>query len=478
MLEKYTYLFPFEKIPQGSKVVIYGAGKVGQEYLQQILASQYCIPIAFLDRNHQNLPPLVIPVYAPQQVKEIAFDYIVIALQAGYFVKKVVESLVSYGVEKERIIYIPARNAYQILAYYGVRETTEDSLSYCKEGISVALKFGPGLGDAIVKKRMVAELARMAPECCIDIYAPGINEILQAIYGQEGEMINRFVDDGGMLFAQSAQKYHVAIETIFNMINIVSLQTAKIETINPAFADRMDRLQKSWNEYHINNSLVINRFVHLNRMKYLGLNYYNYLNFTGAFQIDNFKVDIPLQDSKEALCHLDEIQGDYVTVNYGSRADADSKNNAVAKQWPYAYWKNLVTLFKEKYPMIKMVQLGVRDAARIPGIDYYLLGENLEIVKHILKNSLLHIDIEGGLVHLATQLQTKCIVLFGPTQKWFFGYPQNINIQAGACHDCHFLYDGVNVCARGMKEPECMYSITPELVMEKVEEHFERIVTK
>lgn len=471
MSETYTYLFPFEKVPKDSKILIYGAGDVGQAYLQQLLASEYCIPLAFLDRNYEKIPSMVIPVYAPTQIGELAFDFIVVALKAGYFVKKIIDTLVSYGVPKECIIYIPPRNTYQVLASGTVGEKTNSSMAYQKDGISIALKFGPGLGDAIVKKRLVMEFVRMAPECCIDIYAPGVNDMLAAIYDRDNDHINQLIDDGGILYTQLAKNYHIALETTFNMIGITSLQADDIEKKNPSFANVMRKMQRAWNEYHINNTLVINRFVHLNRMKFLGLNYYNYLNFTGAFNIDDYSVNIPMHDSEAASWHLGQIGDAYITINYGSGADADYKNNSVAKQWPYEYWNRFVALFKEQYPSIKVVQLGVKDAARISHADYYLLGESLEIVKHILKNALLHIDIEGGLVHLATQLQKKCVVLFGPTQDWFFGYPQNINVKAGSCHGCHFLYDGVNVCARCMDKPECMWSITPEMVTERVEEY-------
>ena len=90
---------------------------------------------------------------------------------------------------------------------------------------------------------------------------------------------------------------------------------------------------------------------------------------------------------------------------------------------------------------------------------------------HVLKNTLFHLDIEGGLVHIATQLGTKCIVLFGPTVKEYYGYEENINISVGTCHNCWGLYTDVNRCARGMAEPECMYSIQPELVMGYVDEY-------
>ena len=67
------------------------------------------------------------------------------------------------------------------------------------------------------------------------------------------------------------------------------------------------------------------------------------------------------------------------------------------------------------------------------------MGESLELVKYVLKGSLLHIDCDSGLVHLATQLGTKCVVLFGQTSVWYFGYEQNINIVSKVCNSCYFF---------------------------------------
>lgn len=39
---KYTYLFPYEKISKDSCIIIYGAGDVGLEYLQQKQITSDC----------------------------------------------------------------------------------------------------------------------------------------------------------------------------------------------------------------------------------------------------------------------------------------------------------------------------------------------------------------------------------------------------------------------------------------------------
>ena len=123
--------------------------------------------------------------------------------------------------------------------------------------------------------------------------------------------------------------------------------------------------------------------------------------------------------------------------------------------------------------IFKLFSLAAKMQEELLGGDKYILGESFELVTHVLQNSMLHVDIEGGLVHLATQLGTKCVVLFGPTPEFFYGYEENINIKVGDCHDCYGVYLDSNRCARGMEKPECMYNITPEIVMDRVEEYFD-----
>ena len=47
-----------------------------------------------------------------------------------------------------------------------------------------------------------------------------------------------------------------------------------------------------------------------------------------------------------------------------------------------------------------------------------------------------HDEDEGGLVHIAKAVKTPSVVLFGPTQEWFFSYQGNINLRNSDCW-CH-----------------------------------------
>ena len=472
MADKYTYLFPFEKIPQGSRIVIYGAGDVGQEYLQQMQITGYCDVVAFIDRAYDKYPPMIIPVYPVEKVDVLIFDYVLLAFKMGTHVRAVTKVLLGYGIVVEKIIYTEPRKEGELLVTtQGEIKTQAYNYAYSHDGISIALKYGGGLGDAIVKKKLFTELVSMAPDCKIDVYSPGAGDIVRSIYNDQSNL-NAVIDDGGALYARERIHYDLAFTAAF-MLDVDVLNQEQLKIKNFDFARQMKKLQKSVEKYNLSSMGVTTRYVHFHRMKFLGLNYYNYLNYTGIFKIKDHKVTIPLDVMYEKKYENLALSDNYITVNYGGGVDASGKDNGIAKDWPITHVEKFVKMFKDKYPNIKVVQVGSAGTLPIDGTDEYFLGESLELVKYILKGSMLHVDKEGGLVHLATQLGTKCVVCFGPTQLDYFGYDENINILVGACRGCYCLYDGFDVCARGMEKPECMWGITAEIVMERVEQHWE-----
>ena len=123
---------------------------------------------------------------------------------------------------------------------------------------------------------------------------------------------------------------------------------------------------------------------------------------------------------------------------------------------------------KSIYKGIKVVQLGAKGTKKLKSVDVCFAGEDLRLVQYILHGALCHVDIESGLVHLATQLGTCCVVLLGPTQRKFWCYPQNMTVARG-CSSCYGLYRGDVRCARNCLQPPCMTAIEPHMVIKVVE---------
>lgn len=199
----------------------------------------------------------------------------------------------------------------------------------------------------------------------------------------------------------------------------------------------------------------------------MGLNRYTELCMGKAFTITDKQVKIPMCDEYKEVFEKWIQEKRYITINYG--ADEMRKGQKQLKMWSKEHYQKFAELMKEQSAGIEIVQLGGKDAEKIDGVDACILGERLEFVKWILKHSECHVDCEGGLVHLATQLGTKCIVLFGPTPLHMYGYEQNINLVSPICNNCMGLQeDWAYRCCRTLESgeitPVCMKDITPQMV--------------
>lgn len=96
------YLFPFDKIVAGSKIVLYGAGIVGQTYRKQIEQIEYCEIVAWVDKNYQNFS--FNNVSAIEMIDDIQFDYLVIANIDKRSAVSIREDLIAMGIEEKKII--------------------------------------------------------------------------------------------------------------------------------------------------------------------------------------------------------------------------------------------------------------------------------------------------------------------------------------------------------------------------------------
>ena len=160
------------------------------------------------------------------------------------------------------------------------------------------------------------------------------------------------------------------------------------------------------------------------------------------------------------------VKGKYITVHYGW--DSDVKTKRHNKVWPFEYYQTFVKLFKEKYPDIQVVQLGLDRIPHIEGCIDLRSKTTMGQASSIVKNSLLHIDCDCGFVHVAYNLGTKSLVLFGPSNAEYVGYKQNLNIVSPLCNNCWDLSESwAEICPKGYKTNKCMQAIMPDMVLKQ-----------
>ena len=158
----------------------------------------------------------------------------------------------------------------------------------------------------------------------------------------------------------------------------------------------------------------------------------------------------------------------FITMHRG----CDANYPTHVKMWSVENYGILAKMIKLEFPEIIIVQYGISEkrCPPIENVDVNLVGKtSMEEVKILLKNSLVHIDSDGGMVHLRHALHGgPSIAMYGPNWQPFFGYSENINITGTGCsHFCDWLTnDWMIHCARNCDVPPCMASITPEQIME------------
>ncbi len=102
-------VFPFEEIPRGASVILYGAGEVGRKYMEQNEENHFCDIVMWVDRNYQNIRIPGYHIDSPEKIKHARYDCIVIAIDVREAAAKVKESLEGCGVPGRRIIWHSVR---------------------------------------------------------------------------------------------------------------------------------------------------------------------------------------------------------------------------------------------------------------------------------------------------------------------------------------------------------------------------------
>jgi ADP-heptose:LPS heptosyltransferase len=158
----------------------------------------------------------------------------------------------------------------------------------------------------------------------------------------------------------------------------------------------------------------------------------------------------------------------YVTLHNGFDPRFFTQNDRATKCYPH--FGEVARLLKQRWPGLTIVQLGTRTSERVADADLNLIGATtLPQAAGLIAHARLHIDNEGGLVHLARCLGVTCCVVFGPTPASYFGYAGNINIEPTFCGGCWWMTETwMDTCPRGFAAPRCMSEQDPRVVASSI----------
>ena len=93
--------FPFDKVEKGSSIVIYGAGEVGNCFVDLINNTQYCHVVLWVDKDYKHKSE---DVFSVERIMEVDYDYILIALSKEDVVSEVKKELVGKGIDIQKIV--------------------------------------------------------------------------------------------------------------------------------------------------------------------------------------------------------------------------------------------------------------------------------------------------------------------------------------------------------------------------------------
>ncbi len=152
------------------------------------------------------------------------------------------------------------------------------------------------------------------------------------------------------------------------------------------------------------------------------------------------------------------------------------------KRWPVAYFSDLIRRISGEVRIDEVFILGspsekplaqeLRALLNLPARD--LTGEiGLELAAAVMKESVLFVGNDGGLVHMARALETPLIAFYGPVDPAVYG-PYPVSAAAAAlfkdglgCRPCYrkFRYDS------SCRHLRCLTDLTPEEVMAQLKKN-------
>lgn len=342
------------------------------------------------------------------------------------------------------------------------------------EKVQILFYPGGGLGDAIVSMPVLSAVSEFFSDNAeLDVFSTQNLEALQEIY-HGFSFINQILPSppgAEFILKESYDLVIVANE----LVNFEIKQKAQFAM--PEFVKYAERGLKNRERFvaasHVGN-LLNNQLG--NHAVLLGLDRRTLPLF--SLGMPSLQKSRPLlQIQPGALLFLEKhglSHGEFITVQDGWDANFFQGNpkERPTKVWQANAWAKLVENIRLRHPNKKIVQLGSSKTGEdIPGVDLNLRGKTpLKDALALLKYAALHVDTEGGMVHMAHGLNTRSLVLFGPTNEKFFGYPDNKNL-VPPCNNCWWLTsEWMNECVRDLEVPECMSFHKPTEVAAQVTE--------
>ncbi len=99
-----SYVPPYEIIPQGCRLVVYGAGRVGRSMMRCLLNSNYVKMVLWVDSSVRN-SLYGMDIRSPEEIETVEADYILIAVAVEEYAKQIQSFLLEKGIPSDKILW-------------------------------------------------------------------------------------------------------------------------------------------------------------------------------------------------------------------------------------------------------------------------------------------------------------------------------------------------------------------------------------
>ena len=325
-----------------------------------------------------------------------------------------------------------------------------------------------GVGDVAAARLAVLAMRAQLPHA-VFYYHTDSASAASAVFEEDEQ--NVFLPSGEPLW----YKYDVAFE-LCQSFRLAHLCQARVQKVAPEFVPVLEKIKERQKEFSffLKDSYLLEDL--LGRWMFgQGLSRLDLQSYLSGLDFDiEAGPALPVKLTRAENLEKWNLAGKkYITFHDGIDANFQLNGEHPLKCWSAENWKELTRLIKEKYPDLLLVQLGGKNSPKFDFADICLVGKTkLADLPALLHHACLHIDGESGLVQLSRYLKNRCVVLFGPTDKHYFGLAKNINLQTEVCPACMWLLGPQwhTRCALGHATCQNMQAMTPQIVFEAVKD--------
>lgn len=98
------WVFPYAHLPKGCRLVLYGAGAIGQAYQKQLLQTGYCSKVYMIDKDYERYKDKGFQVDSPRILEHLEFDRVLISVYDSKLQREISRWLQSMGIDREQIL--------------------------------------------------------------------------------------------------------------------------------------------------------------------------------------------------------------------------------------------------------------------------------------------------------------------------------------------------------------------------------------